>query len=448
MPASAAADTVVHARYVLPMTPVGAVLERHAVVVRGGRVVALLPSEQASREFDSAQTLERERHALLPGLVNAHTHAAMALFRSATGGQALDDWLRRTIWPLEAQLIDEEFVHAGATLAVAEMLLSGVTCFGDMYYHPEVTARVAARCGIRARVGLPVVEGRTAWGSGVDEHLARGLDLHDALLDDPLVGTLFALHSPSLTRDSTLERVRTLADQLQIPVMIHLLEAPTERRREQRRHGRGPVERLERAGLVNDLLVAVHCVQAEAAELGRLAQAGAAVVHCPTSNLKLGSGIAPLPLMLGLGLTVGLGTDGAASNDSLDILGECRLAALLAAGVSGNPGVLPPHEALALATLGGARALGLGDEVGTLEAGKWADFVCVELSGPKVEPVHDVAAAIVHAAGRAAVTDTWVAGRHLVAGGRLTRLELEAALDAVRRVSPRVAHCLSSLEQR
>lgn len=448
MPASAAADTVVHARYVLPMEPVGAVLEHHAVVIRAGRIVEVVPSERARREHPAAEAVERDRHALMPGLVNAHTHAAMTMFRGATGGQALDDWLRRTIWPLEARLVDEEFVRTGTTLAVAEMLLSGITCFGDMYYFPDVTARVAAHCGIRARVGLPVIEGQTAWGSGIDEHLARGLELHDALLEDPLVGTLFALHSPGLTQDATLVRVRMLADQLQVPVMIHLLESPAERPREERRHGRGPLARLEQAGLVNDLLVAVHCVQASAAELDRLAAAGAAVVHCPASNLRLGSGIAPLPLMLRAGLTVGLGSDGAASNDSLDILGECRLAALLAAGVSGDPGLLQPHEALALATRGGARALGLGDDTGTLEAGKWADLACVSLSGPAVEPVHDVAASIVHAAGRAAVSDTWVAGRHLVAEGRLTRLELEAALEGVRSLAPRVAHCLSSLEHR
>ncbi len=441
-----AADTVVHARYVLPMEPPGTVLEHHSVVVHAGRVLGVLPTGDARRLHAAVETVERSHHALLPGFVNAHTHAAMNLLRGATGGQKLDDWLRRTIWPAEARLVDEEFVRIGATLAIAEMLLSGITCFGDMYYLPEVTARAAAAAGMRARVGLPVVEGETAWGSGIDEHLARGLALHDELLEEPLVGTLFALHSPSLTQDATLARVRTLADQLQIPAMIHLLESPAERSREQRRHGTGPFERLERAGLVNDLLIAVHCVHASAAEIERLARAGAAVVHCPASNLKLGNGIAPLPQMLLAGLTIGLGTDGAASNDALDMLGECRLAALLAAGVSGEPGLLPPHRALALATLGGARALGLAEQTGSIAQGKWADLACIDLDGPCVEPVHDVAAAIVHAGGRASVTDTWVAGRRLVADGRLLRMDVDALLAEARSFAPRVAHCLASLE--
>ena len=441
-----AADAVVHARYVLPMESPGTVLEHHSVVVQGGRVLRVLPSAEARRLYTAVDAVERPHHALLPGFVNAHTHAAMSLLRGATGGQKLDIWLRRTIWPVEARLVDEEFIRTGATLAIAEMLLSGVTCFGDMYYLPEVTARAAAACGMRARVGLPVVEGQTPWGSGIDEHLARGLALHDEMLDDPLVGTLFALHSPGLTQDATLGRVRTLADQLQIPAMIHLLESPDERSREQRRHGVGPLERLERAGLVNDLLIAVHCVKASAAEIDILARAGAAVVHCPASNLKLGNGIAPLPQMLLAGLTIGLGSDGAASNDALDVLGECRLAALLAAGISGEPGLLPPHQALSLATLGGARALGLADQTGSIAVGKWADLTCIDLSGPCVEPAHDVAAAIVHSGGRAQVTDTWVAGHRLVADGRLVRLEVGALLAEVRSFAPRVAHCLASLE--
>ncbi len=441
-----AADAVVHARYLLPMEPPGTVLEHHSVVIHGGRVLRVLPTEEARRLYAAVDTVERTHHALLPGFVNAHTHAAMSLLRGAAGGQKLDDWLRRTIWPAEARLVDDEFIRAGAVLAIAEMLLSGITCFGDMYHLPEVTARAAAACGMRARVGLPVVEGRTPWGNGIDEHLARGLALHDELLEDPLVGSLFALHSPGLTRDATLARVRTLADQLQIPVMIHLLESPEERSREQRRHGVGPLERLERAGLVNDLLIAVHCVQASAAEIDRLAHAGAAVVHCPVSNLKLGNGIAPLSQMLLAGLTIGLGSDGAASNDSLDVLGECRLAALLAAGVSGEPGLLPPHRALALATLGGARALGLAEQAGSVAAGKWADLTCIDLSGPCIEPAHDVAAAIVHAGGRGRVTDTWVAGRRLVAEGRLVRLDVDALLAEVRSFAPRVAQCLASLE--
>lgn len=442
-----AADAVVHARYLLPMDPPGTVLTDCAVAIRHGRIAAVMPSAQARAGLVAHEVIERPRHALLPGLVNAHGHAAMTLLRGATAGHALDEWLRRVVWPAEARLVDPEFVRIGTTLAVAEMLLGGITCFADMYYFPEVAAQVASRHGIRARLGLPVIDGRSAWGSGLEEHLARGLRLHDELRDDPLLGTLFALHSPSITSDATLARVRALADQLQLPVMIHLLESRAERGREERRHGVGPLQRLERAGLVNELLVAVHCVHARGEELARLGAAGASVVHCPGSNLKLGSGIAPLPEMLRHGVGVALGTDGAASNDSLDLFAECRLAALLASGIGGDPAALPPARALELATLGGARALGLADETGSITHGKWADLTCLELAGPRTEPVHDVAESIVHAGGRACVSDTWVGGRHLVADGRLTRLDLERALEEVRAIAPRVAHCLSTLER-
>jgi 5-methylthioadenosine/S-adenosylhomocysteine deaminase len=318
------------------------------------------------------------------------------------------------------------------------MLLGGITCFADMYYYPDAAARVAAQAGMRVAIGMPVLEQPGAWAENVDEYLRRGLELRDQYRDDPLVTTTFVLHSPYTTGDATLLRVRTLADQLQAPVMTHLLESPGDRDRERRKHGRGPLERLAAAGLVNDLLIAVHCVQADAAELERLAEGGATIVHCPTSNLRLASGIAPVARMRQLEIRVALGTDGAASNDSLDLLAEARLAALLAAVTSGDANVIPPGDALAMATLDGARALGLGEQAGSIAPGKWADLACLKLSGPCVEPCNDVVTAIVHSAGRAAVTDTWVAGRHLVADGRLTRIDQRLLGERTRRWAPRV----------
>jgi 5-methylthioadenosine/S-adenosylhomocysteine deaminase len=412
------ADLAIRARWILPMEPLGTVLEDHAVLVRGGRVQAVLPAGELS-DWKVGEILDRSSHALIPGLVNAHTHAAMTLLRNAAGGLALDDWLRRRIWPLEARLVDERFVEDGTALAIAEMLLGGTTCFADMYYHPDVAARVAARSGMRTCIGLPVLEQPSAWAQDLDEYLDRGLRLRDTYRDDPLVGTLFVLHSPTATGDATLGRVRALSDQLQAPVMTHLLESPTDRAREERRHGRGPLERLAAAGLVNDLLIAVHGVQLNMTEIGQVAEAGTTVVHCPSSNLKLAAGIAPLDELRRAGARVALGTDGAASNDALDMLGEARLAALLAAGTTGDAAVLPPHNALHMATLAGAQALGLGEVTGSIVPGKWADLVSLRLDGPMVQPVHDVASAIVHSAGRSAVCDTWVAGRRLVADGRL-----------------------------
>jgi 5-methylthioadenosine/S-adenosylhomocysteine deaminase len=437
VPQQPPADLAIKARWILPVEPACGVLEDHAVLVRGGRIVCLLPSNRL-KPGDALQVLDRPEHVLIPGLVNAHTHAAMSLLRNLSGGLGLDDWLRELIWPLEARLVDEQFVTDGTELAIAEMLLGGITCFADMYYFPEVAARAAAAAGIRAAIGLPMIEQPSAWAQDFDEYLARSLELSDQYRADPLIDTLFCLHSPSATSDSSLERVRTLADQLQTPVMIHLLESPTERDRVRNKHGSGPLERLAAAGLVNDLLIAVHCVQANAHEIELLAQSGASIIHCPGSNLRLGSGIAPLAGMRAAGLNVALGTDGAASNDALDVLGEARLAALLAGGVTGDAATVSPHAALEMATLAGARALGLGDRTGSLVAGKWADIACMRLSDPQAVPHHDVAATVIHAAGRMAVTDTWVAGRALVTDGRLVRMNASQTIERARHWAPRV----------
>ena len=444
MPERQIADFAIKARWIIPVEPRGVLLEGHAVVVRGGRILDVVPASRLP-DHGVTEVLERPEHVLIPGLFNAHTHAAMSLLRNAGAGLALDAWLRQRIWPLEARLVDEQFVADGTELAIAEMLLGGVSCFGDMYYYPDVSARVAAQSGMRAVIGMPVLEQPGAWAQDVDEYLRRGLELRDCYRDDPLVETMFVLHSPAVTGDATLSRVRTLADQLQAPVMTHLLESSADRDRECRRHGRGPLERLEAAGLVNDLLVAVHCVQANTSELERLAEGGASIVHCPRSNLRLAAGIAPVTQMRQLGLRVALGTDGAASNDSLDLLAEARLAALLAAGTSGNADAIPPHDALAMATLDGARALGLADHVGSIVPGKWADLACLRLSGPGVDPCADVAATIVHSAERRSVTDTWVAGRHLVADGRLARLDPRQLSERVRHWQPRVLAAITAI---
>jgi len=434
-------DLAISARWILPVEPAGTVLEKHSILVRGGRIEAIVPADRLP-PMDPARIVERPRHVLLPGLINAHTHAAMSLLRATTPGPDLDAWLRESIWPLEARLVDPDFIADGTELAMAEMLLAGITCFADMYFHPDVSARVARGVGMRAMIGVPVLEQVTRWTSGLEDSLSRCLELHDRYRSDPLVGTFFALHSPSLTTDATLAHVRTLADQLQSPVMIHLLEAASERPRAVRRHGRGPLERLDAAGLVNDLLLAVHCVHASAAEIERLAHAGASAIHCPASNLRLGSGIAPLSDMRQAGLNVALGTDGAASNDSLDILAEARLAALLACGTTGNGHAVSAHEALEMATLSGARALGLADVTGSLVPGKWADVACIALHGPAIDPVADVAQAVIHAAGRAAVSDVWVAGRSVVRDRRLVHIDTEDLLARCRRQGAKVVAAL------
>ena len=422
-------DTLVCARWVLPVEPIGHALDDHAVAIRSGRIVAVLPEAEALRRFEAAEIVRRPTHALLPGLVNAHTHAAMSLLRGRAENQSLGPWLKDTIWPIERRWVDPEYVRDGTELAIAEMLRGGTTCFADMHLWPDVVARTAAEVHMRACVGLVVTDAETRWAATADEYIDKGMSLRDEYKGDPLITAHFAPHAPYSVSDATLMRVRRLADELEIPVSIHLHETRWEIEQSLARNGLRPLARLAGLGLASPLLVAVHMTQVDAADIETLANAGAAVVHCPESNLKLGNGVAPLGELLGRGVRVALGTDGAASNNDLDLLGEARTAGLLASGIGATPGTVIASDLLRMATLEGARALGLGETIGSLVPGKWADLCCIDLRRARSWPVHDVAAALVYSANSNQVTDTWVAGRHTLADGTLRYLDEQSALD-------------------
>jgi 5-methylthioadenosine/S-adenosylhomocysteine deaminase len=422
-------DTLVCARWVLPVEPDGPALADHALAIRGGRIVALLPTDQAKARYAADELIERPHHALLPGFVNAHTHAAMTLLRGRAENTSFGPWLREMIWPIEQRWVDPEYVRDGTELAIAEMVRAGVTCFGDMHLWPEVVARTAAELHVRVNVGLVVVDAPTRWASGTDEYIEKGLALRDEYRGDPLVSTCFAPHAPYTVADATLLRIRRLADELEVPVAMHLHESAWEIERSRDLHGVRPLERLKTLGLASPLLVAVHMTQVEPADLDCIAAAGAAVVHCPQSNLKLGNGVCPAAELLERGVRVALGTDGAASNNDLDVLAEAQTAGLLASGVSGLPGTLVAKDLLRMATLEGARVLGLGDSTGSLVPGKWADLCCLDLRTPGSWPVHDVEATLIYASSSRQVTDTWVAGRHLLADGTLRYLDESAVLE-------------------
>ena len=422
-------DTLVCARWVLPVEPDGPALADHALAIRGGRIVAVLPTDQAKARYAADELVERPHHALLPGFVNAHTHAAMTLLRGRAENAAFGPWLREVIWPIEQRWVDPEYVRDGTELAIAEMVRAGVTCFGDMHLWPEVVARTAAELHLRVNVGLVVVDAPTRWASGTDEYIEKGMALRDEYRGDPLVSTCFAPHAPYTVADATLLRIRRLADELEVPVAMHLHESAWEIERSRDLHGVRPLERLKTLGLASPLLVAVHMTQVEPADLDCIAAAGAAVVHCPQSNLKLGNGVCPAAELLERGVRVALGTDGAASNNDLDVLAEAQTAGLLASGVSGLPGTLVAKDLLRMATLEGARVLGLGDSTGSLVPGKWADLCCLDLRTPGSWPVHDVEATLVYASSSRQVTDTWVAGRHLLAKGTLRYLDESAVLE-------------------
>ncbi len=432
------ADLLIHARWIVPVEPAGRLLEHHALAVTDGRILALLPSDEARGQIEAAQVVELPRHLLLPGLVNAHTHTPMSLFRGLADDLPLMAWLQQHIWPAEQEWVSADFVAAGSRLALAEMIRGGTTCFNDMYFFPEVTAEVARAAGMRAVVGMILIDFPSAWAGDSNDYLERGLALHDRLKGDPLVKVIFSPHAPYSLSNGPLKRVRTLAAELELPVHMHVHETADEVRQGLEQYGKRPLTRLDDLGLLAPDLVAVHMTQLTDEEIGKLAETGVKVVHCPQSNLKLASGFCPVQRLLEAGVTVALGTDGAASNNDLDMLAEMQTAALLAKGVAGDPAALPAHQALEMATLGGARALGLEDETGSLLPGKQADMIAVELETLETRPLYDPVSQLVYAAGREQVTHSWVAGRPLMAGRKLLTLDEATILEEARTWQARI----------
>lgn len=406
-------ETVIECRWVVPVQP-GGVLEQHAIAIDQGRIVAVLRIEEARRVYSPARLVALPDHAVTPGLVNAHTHAAMALLRGVGDDLPLMRWLTERIWPLEKALVSEEFVYDGTRLAALEMLRAGVTCCSDMYFFPDASARALRDVGMRAVVGIIAVEFPSAYAGDAEDYLRKGLAARDALRDDPLTSFTLAPHAPYTVSDATFGRVAVLAEELDLPVHMHVHETRHEIDESVAQHGARPLARLDHLGLVSERLIAVHAVHLTDAEIALLAQRGASVAHCPASNLKLASGIAPVAALLAAGVNVAIGTDGAASNNRLDLLGETRLAALLAKGAAGDAGAMPASSALECATLGGARALGLAREIGTIEVGKQADLAAFDLSAPEEVPCIDPVSHLVYSTDRGSVSDVWVAGSHVV----------------------------------
>ena len=398
----------------VPVEPAGAVLEHHAVAVRDGRIEALLPAADAASRFPGYETLDLPGHALLPGLVNAHTHAAMSLMRGLADDLPLMRWLQEHIWPAEARHVSPRFVRDGTLLACAEMIRGGITCFNDMYFFPEAALEVALAVGIRSAQGIIVIEFPSPYASDAADYLRKGLALRDRYRDEPLASFCLAPHSPYTVSDATFGQVATLAAELDVPVHLHLHETSDEIDRSVAEHGVRPLERIGRLGLVGPGLIAVHAVHLLGAEIDLLARNGCSVAHCPSSNLKLASGFAPVEKLGKKGVNVALGTDGAASNNRLDLFQEMRTAALLAKAVAGDAQALPAHAALHAATLAGARALGIDGVTGSIVPGKSADLVAVDLRAPELSPCYDVVSHLIYSAGRENVSHVWVAGKALL----------------------------------
>jgi 5-methylthioadenosine/S-adenosylhomocysteine deaminase len=417
-----AIDLLVLPRYLVPIEPAGVVLEAHALAVDAGRILALLPAAEAVQRYAPRQTLELPQHAVMPGLVNVHTHAPMSLLRGIADDLPLMEWLTGHIWPAEGAHIGPGFCRDGVRLAMAEMIRSGTTCFNDMYFFPDASAQAAVEAGMRITVGLIVIDFPSAWAQP-GEYLHKGLEVRDRFRSEPLVRTIFAPHAPYTVSDAPLKEIRKYADELGIGVHMHVHETAGEVSDAVQQQGLRPWERLRQLDLLDNDFLAVHMTQLDQAEIEQAAALGVHVAHCPESNLKLASGFCPVARLQAAGVNVALGTDGAASNNDLDLFGEMRTAALLAKGVSGDARALSASAALQMATLNGARALGLETEIGSLVAGKSADFIAVNLSAAHLQPMYSVTSHLVYAAGRADITHSYVAGRALMHDRSLLTLD-------------------------
>lgn len=407
-------DILIEPRWLIPVEPHGVVLEGHAVAVDDDCIVDVLPVSEARSRYAPRERVEMPEHALVPGLVNAHAHNPMTLMRGLADDLPLMRWLQEHIWPAEAKAIGPEFVRDGIELAVAEMLRGGTTCCNENYFFPDVQAATYRRLGFRAMVGLPVIEFPSAWAKTRDEYFDKALAVHDEFKGEPLLGTSWAPHAPYTVADESFERIRMLSDQLDIPVHLHLHETAQEVEDSRRERGVRPFARMQSLGLVNDHLIAVHMTQLTDAEVAACAEAGVSVAHCPESNLKLASGFCPAEKLRRAGVNLAIGTDGAASNNDLDMFGEMRTAALLAKAVAGDAAAFDAAATLRAATLGGAKALGWESRIGSIEPGKQADLVAVRLDEIETQPLYNVVSQLVYATGRHQVSDVWIAGRRLL----------------------------------
>lgn len=427
----AQADTIIRARWIIPVEGPDTVLEHHALVIRDGLIAAILPSADLPGRWQADEDIDLPDHALMPGLINAHTHAAMNLFRGLADDLPLMTWLEEHIWPAEGQWVSEDFVHEGTRVALAEMIRSGTTTFADMYFFPEAIARSAQEAGLRATIFSPILDFPTAMAQGPDEYLRLAIAAHDNWRHEPLIHIGFGPHAPYTVSDEPLQKIVTYAEELDAPIMMHVHETAGEVAMAVENTGERPLGRLDALGLLTPRLLAVHMTQLEEAEIRLLAETGVSVIHCPESNLKLASGFCPIEQLRRAGVNLALGTDGAASNNDLDMIGEMRTAALLAKGVAGAADAMPAHTVLEMATLGGARALGLDQQTGSLLTGKQADVIAVDLGELESQPLFDPCAQIVYTCSRHQVTHSWVAGRCLMRERQLQTLKEErVARDA------------------
>ncbi|SDA17146.1 Cytosine/adenosine deaminase [Pseudomonas sp. NFPP10] len=433
-----ALDLLLLPTWLVPVEPAGVVLREHGLGIRDGHIVFIGPRTEALK-YRATEIRELPDTLLTPGLINAHGHAAMTLFRGLADDLPLMTWLEKHIWPAEAKWVDEAFVRDGTDLAIAEQIKGGITCFSDMYFFPKVASERVHNSGMRAQVAIPILDFPIPGAQDADEAIRQGVELFGDLKHHPRINITFGPHAPYTVGDKNLEKIRIIAEELDAAIHMHVHETAHEVQQSVEQHGERPLARLARLGLLGPRFQAVHMTQISDDDLALLVETNTSVIHCPESNLKLASGFCPVERLWQAGVNVAVGTDGAASNNDLDLLGETRTAALLAKAVAGSATALDAHRALRMATLNGARAMGLESQMGSLEIGKAADLTAFDLSGLAQQPIYDPVSQLIYATGRDCVKHVWVAGKQLLDDRRLTRLDEHqlgaTARDWARRIS-------------
>lgn len=422
------ADLIIQARWVVPLDDTSAVLEHHAVAIKGETIVAIGPQTEIAQAWTAERVVQLGSHVLLPGLINAHTHSPMSLLRGFADDLPLQPWLEEKIWPTEARWMGEALVRAGARLGVAEMLLSGTTCFSDMYFFPDCIAQVAEETGIRVQLASPVLDFPSAWAANSEEYISKATRLCDQYRHHERIRICFGPHAPYTVADEPLRKIAMLAEELDIGIHMHIHENSQEISDAMRQSGMRPLSRLKQLDVLGPRLQGVHLTQLTADEIALLAETGVHAVHCPASNMKLASGFCPVTHLLAAGINVALGTDSAASNNNLDMFTEMRLTALVQKGLAADASVAPALQVLKMATICGARALGLDDRIGSLEVGKLADIIALDLNEVHTQPVYDPISTLVYSARSSQVTHSWIHGTAVVEERRLLRLNIAELL--------------------
>ena len=426
------ADLLIHASWIVPGGAEELIHENSCLVVSEGKIREILESSLVPSRYQANEEMHLTGYALMAGLVNTHGHAAMSLFRGIADDLSLHTWLEDHIWPMEAKWVSEEFVYQGTQLAIAEMISSGTTCFADMYFFPDASARAATEAGIRVQLAAPVIDFPNPWSIDADDAIQKTTVLHDEWRNSELVSTAFGPHAPYSVTDETLKKIVMLAELLNIPIHMHVHETAFEVSEALRTQGKRPITRLAELGMLSPRFISVHATQLTDDEIRLLSESGVSIAHCPESNMKLASGFCPVDKLIRGGVNVSLGTDGAASNNDLDMFSEMRTAAILAKACSGDARALPAYKALQMATINGAKALGLDHLTGTLEAGKRADVIAVKLDELNTQPIHNPISQLVYSTKSSQVKYVWVNGKLLLENAELTTIDKQTLLQMAR----------------